>query len=90
MTTHPITTAIYNEVNENFLKSHGTIRWGQTLWNTAEDCINKHCSVDVIERLQGLKNTEWDCYYSDIKVKNFVQALDRIFEETKQVKNNYN
>ena len=75
---------IYNDANEKFLSSEkGSRRWGQILWNTAEDYITKNCSTQVIEDFMALRNTENDCYFSDLRVENFMKMITLIFERYK-------
>lgn len=89
ITQNPIAVSIYNEANEKFLSVSGTRRWGQILWNTAEDYVKKHCSAETIEKLMNIKSTDEDCYYSDVRVENFVKALDRILAEEKAIQDYY-
>ena len=81
MTQHPITTDIFYKANRQFSASRGTYRWGQALWNTAEDYVTANCSTEVIEKFQNLRSTDADCYYSDYRTQRFCIALDCIFEE---------
>ncbi len=81
MTQNPITTDIFYKANKEFCSARGTFRWGQVLWNTAEDYVNTNCTTDIIEKFQNLKSTEIDCYYSDERTKKFCIALDCIFEK---------
>lgn len=81
MTQNPITANIFYEANKQFSASCGTYRWGQVLWNAAEDYVNENCSTEVIEKFQNLRSTDADCYYSDLRTQKFCLALDCIFEE---------
>ncbi len=83
MTQNPITADIFYKANKYYCASKGTCRWGQALWNTAEDYVNANCSTDAIEKLQNLKSTEADCYYSDTRTQRFCVELDSIFEDDK-------
>lgn len=84
MIRNPITEHIYNKANENFQQVYGTRHWGQVLWNTAEDYIRKHFSIEIIEKFMSIKSTGADCYYSNNRVEKFVKTLDEIFEENSQ------
>lgn len=81
LTQNPTVVSIYDKANKTFQQRSGLTRWGQTLWNTAEDYIKKNCSTETIEKLNNLKSTDRDCYYSDLRTENFIQALNEIFKD---------
>ena len=72
---------IFEKANQDYINLHNkniTIRWGQTLWNTAEDYIRENCSPAVVDKLRDLKGSDYDCFYDDQKTVLFIKKLKEL------------
>lgn len=69
---------IFNEANKNFSKQIQTnsfYRWGQALWNTAEDFVGEKGSQKLKNALDDLRGSDVDCFYNDDATQRFYEAL---------------
>lgn len=69
---------IFNKANENFSKQRQTnlfYRWGQALWNTAEDFVIEKGSQKLKNALDDLRGSDVDCFYNDNATQRFYEVL---------------
>ena len=56
-------------------------RTGPIYWNAAEQYVRMNCTARIMNQLQELKNTDADCYCSDLRIEKFLKTLNKIFDE---------
>lgn len=69
---------IFNKANKNFTKQRQitpSYRWGQALWNTAEDFVREKGSQKLKNALDDLRGSDVDCFYNDKATQRFYEAL---------------
>ena len=69
------------KADNDYLKLHKKglcVRWGQTLWNTAEDYIKQNGSPKLVDCLNKIRGGVYDCFYDDEKTSSFYEQLKKL------------
>lgn len=73
-----ILTELITEANDVKVKSKGTLRIGQCMWNTFESYFFNHGTPEQNKKFQDLRSTDVDPFYNDKMVDRFIQEVSRI------------
>ena len=73
-----ILTELITEANDEKVKSKGTLRLGQCMWNTFEKYFFNHGTPEQNKKFQDLRSTDDDPFYNDKKVNRFIEIVSKI------------
>lgn len=73
-----ILTKIIADANTERIKSKGTLRLGQCMWNTFESYFFNNCSREENDKFQKLRGSDKDPFYDDKLVNVFIAEVSKI------------
>lgn len=73
-----VLTKIIEDANSEKIKSKGTLRLGQCMWNTFESYFFNNCSKEENAKFQKLRGTDKDPFYNDKLVNVFIEEVSKI------------
>lgn len=73
-----VLTKIIEDANSEKIKSKGTLRLGQCMWNTFESYFFNNCSQEENDKFQKLRGTDKDPFYNDKLINAFIEEVSKI------------
>lgn len=73
-----IVTKIIADANAERIKSKGTLRLGQCMWNIFESYFFNNCSKEENAKFQKLRGSDKDPFYNDKLINVFIEEVSKI------------
>ena len=73
-----ILTQLIADANLERVKSKGTLRLGQCMWNTFETYFYNNGTEEQKDEFQKLRCSDIDPFYIDENVSKFIEAVSKI------------
>ena len=70
--------AICENASKAFVYQKGRLRFGQALFNAADEYVKAPGTQMNVENFEALRGSPVDCFYQDANVSAFLQALEEI------------
>lgn len=73
-----VLTKIIEDANSEKIKSKGTLRLGQCMWNTFESYFFNNCNKEENDKFQKLRCTDKDPFHDDKLIDAFIEEVSKI------------
>lgn len=73
-----ILTKLIADTNAERIKSKGTLRLGQCMWNIFESYFFNNCSKEENDKFQKLRGTDKDPFHDDKLINAFIEEVSKI------------